>query len=475
MPSTTPTTFLFTDIEGSTRLWEEAAERMGPALARHDAILRAAVAAHRGRVVKMTGDGMHAAFEEPLDAIAATLRFQQALSEPQATHGIPLQVRCGMHRGVNEFRDQDFFGSEVNRAARIMSVAHGGQVLVSEAVAEHMGNRLPEHLSLRDLGVVRLRDLARSEHIYQLVHPWLRVEFPALRSLEATPNNLPHQLTSFIGRERLMTEARMLLRQTRLLTLTGAGGLGKTRLSLHLAAEVLDDFPDGAWFVELAALRDPRLVPQAVATVLGVKEEAGRPVAEALARYMRERRLLIVLDNCEHLLDACAELTRALLNAGPHVKVLTSSREPLRLTGETCCPVPALAGPDDRPLMPDSLGAYESVRLFVDRARHASPHFRLTQSNGRAVAEICRHLDGIPLALELAAARVRSLAVDEIAARMTDRFALLKSGERTAMPRQQTLRALIDWSYDLLDASERTLFRRLAVFAGGFTLEAVET
>ena len=376
MQPSTVTTFLFTDLEGSTRLWEEAPERMRPALAQHDSLLRAAIARHRGTVVKMTGDGVHAAFADPADAVHASLELQQALVDAEAAHGVPLRVRCGVHLGADEYRDRDFFGAAVNRAARIMSAAHGGQVLVSQAVAERVGARLPSDATLRDLGVVRLRDLANPERVFQLVHPRLRAEFPALRSLEATPNNLPQQLTSFIGRGEVLAQARDLLARSRLLTLCGAGGLGKTRLSLQLAADVLDDFPDGVWFVELAPLRDASLVAQAVASVLHVKEEPGRPVIEALASHAKDRRVLLVLDNCEHLLGACADLVRALLQAGPALKVLASSREPLHLPGETTLPVPALAAPQDGPpLAPADLARFDAVRLFVERASAVAPGF----------------------------------------------------------------------------------------------------
>jgi len=469
------TTFLFTDIEGSTRLWDREHERMAIALERHDAIVRAAVAENRGVVVKMSGDGAHAAFDDPLDALSATLQLQQGLADPAATHGVALRVRCGLHAGVTERRDNDFFGGAVNRAARIMSVAHGGQVLVSQAVATLVGGRLPPDAVLRDLGAVRLRGLESPERVFQLVHPRLRQEFPALRSLEATPNNLPQQLSSFVGRERELAEIGKLLRSTRLLTLTGAGGLGKTRLSLHIAADLLDEFSDGVWFVELAPLSDARLVAQAVASALGVTEEVGRPVIEALVKLAAERRMLLILDNCEHLIDASAELARQLLQAGPHLKILTSSREPLRIAGETVYPVPALATPDaSQPINVERLAQFEAARLFIDRAAAAQPSFRLTAQNAAAVADICRRLDGIPLALELAAARARSLSIESIAARLGDRFALLVGGDRTALPRQQTLRALIDWSHELLTDRERVLFRRLAVFAGGFTLEGAE-
>ena len=468
-------TFLFTDIEGSTRLWEREPERMRPALAHHDAIAKAAVEGHHGVIVKMAGDGVHAAFNDPLDAIGATLELQQALTDPETTGGIALRIRCGLHAGVDERRDNDFFGRAVNRAARITSVAHGGQVLLSEAVAVLIRDRLPSNVSLRDLGSVRLRDLAAPERVYQVVHPKLRADFPALRALEATPNNLPQQVTSFIGRERELAEIAKSLDTTRLLTLLGMGGIGKTRLSLQVAADVMDDYPDGVWFVELAAVADAQLVPQAVASVLGVKEDAGHPVIEALKKHVKDRRLLLILDNCEHLVEACADLAKQLLQSGPQLKILASSREHLHVAGETTYPVPALAVPDPSTVItPEVLTQYESVRLLVDRAIAALPAFQVTGKNAGAISEICRRLDGIPLAIELAAARVRALSVENIAARLNDRFRLLTGGSRTALPRQQTLRALIDWSYDLLTEHERTLFRRLAVFAGGWTVEAAE-
>ncbi len=469
------TTFLFTDIEGSTRLWEQEPERMKVALARHDALARDAVSTHGGTVVKTTGDGIHAVFDDPLGGVAATIDLLRSLADPQATGGLPISIRCGLHVGAVQRRDGDYYGTTVNRAARIMSTAHGGQVLLSGAVAAAVDGRLPEAVTLRDLGAVRLRDLAQPERLYQVVHPALRRDFPALRSLEATPNNLPQQVTSFVGRERELGEVKALLGQTRMLTLLGIGGLGKTRLSLQAAVESMDDYPDGVWFVELAALTDPHLVPQAVASALGVTEEAGRPVVEALQRYAKDRRALLILDNSEHLLQACAELAGTLLRSGPNVRILASSREPLRVPGETTYHVPPLGVPDAQAATtPEALGGFESVRLFVDRAMAVQPAFRVTAENAPAVAEICRRLDGIPLALELAAARVRMLSPDKIAARLNDRFHLLTGGSRTALPRQQTLRALIDWSYDLLTEPERALLRRLAVFAGGWTLEAAE-
>ena len=466
---------LFTDIEGSTRLWEQHPDRMAAALACHDALVRTLVEAHHGTLVKMIGDGAHAVFDDAHDALLAALQLQQSVVDPAATAGVTLKVRCGLHAGVVEQRDNDYFGTAVNRASRITSVAHGGQLLLSSAVADRVGERLPAQTSLRDLGSVRLRDLARPEHVYQLLHPDLRQDFPALRSLEATPNNLPQQVTSFVGHERELADVRELLGETRLLTLVGMGGIGKTRLSLQVAADVLDDYPDGVWFVELAAVADPRRVPEAVATVVGVMEDAGRPVVEALVRYVTDRQLLLILDNCEHVIGACAALAKALLQAGSRLKILTSSREQLRVAGETTYAVPALALPDLRDgIASDAVQRNDAVRLFAERAAAVRPAFRIAADNETVVAQICRRLDGIPLAIELAAARINALTVEAIAERLGDRFSLLTRGSRTALPRQRTLRALIDWSHDLLDDAEQALFARLSVFAGGMTLDAVE-
>src|SRR5687768_13550687 len=417
----TPVTFLFTDIEGSTRLWEQEPERMPQVMARHDAISRAAVERNRGTIVKMTGDGVHAAFDRPLDAVIATLEIQQRLLEAEAADSLPLPLRCGLHAGVDERRDGDFYGRAVNRAARIMCAAHGGQMLLSEVVAAQVTGMLPDGATLRDLGTVRLRDLSGPEHIYQLVHPNLRADFPALRSLEGTPNNLTQQLNSFVGRERELAEIKQMLASNRLVTLLGMGGIGKSRLSMQLAAELLDDFPDGVWFVELAALTDPSLVAQAVASVLGVKEEAGGSVIDALSKYVRDLRLLVILDNCEQVVHGCADVSKRLLQAGARVKILTSSRDYLQVAGETVYHLPTLSVPEAQQRVDiDSLLQHEAVRLFVDRASAARRDFRLTDKNAAAVIDICRRLDGIPLALELAAARVRALTVDTVAARLSD-------------------------------------------------------
>ena len=467
-------TFLLSDIEGSTRLWEDEPERMPEALAQHDALARAAVAAHRGTIVKMAGDGVHAAFDDPLDAIAATLDFQRALADPAATNGIRFGVRCGLHAGVAEGRDNDYFGSTVNRAARIMGAAHGGQVLVSQAVAELVHDRLPAGATLRDLGSVRLRSVAHPEHIHQLVHPELRHDFPALRSLEATPNNLPQQFTSFVGRERERGEALRLLSGPRLLTLTGPGGIGKTRLSLQVAADVMDAYPDGTWFVDLAPVMDPALVPQTVARVLGVQELKDTPLLQTLCAHFAPRRALLVLDNCEHLVAACAALLGALLQTAPGARFLATSREPLNIVGEQTYPLRPLSLPDPG-AGTAAIARSEAIRLFIERARLQRPDFRLTDRLAPSVVRICTRLDGIPLALELAAARIGTLPVGKIAERLDDRFRLLSGGAVTGLPRQQTLRAMVDWSFDLLSDAEKALFARLSVFAGGFTLEAAES
>ncbi len=468
-------TLLFTDIEGSTALWEQDGARMSQALAAHDGLARRAVESRQGTVVKMTGDGMHAAFDDAWDALAATVDLQEALADPAATNGVPLRVRCGLHAGVVERRDNDYFGSPVNRAARIMSAAHGGQVLLSQAVVDCVHGNLPGAVSLRDLGKVRLKDLSTPERVYQVVHPQLRKDFPALRSLEATPNNLPQQATSFIGREEEFADLTRLLAKTRLLTLTGSGGCGKTRLSLQLAADALEQFPDGAWLVELAPLADPGLVPQTAATMLGLTEEPGKPIGQTLTDYLKDKRLLLLLDNCEHLLDGCAKVADGILRQCPGVQILASSREALGIRGEQAYRVPSLSLPDPKQAYaPEAVAQFEAVQLFTDRALLARADFAVTDHNASTLASICFRLDGIPLAIELAAARVRSLSVEEINRKLDERFRLLTGGSRTALPRQQTLRSLIDWSYDLLNDSEKRLLQRLTVFASGWTLDAAE-
>jgi predicted ATPase/class 3 adenylate cyclase len=479
LPSGT-VTFLFTDIEGSTRAWEREPEAMRLALERHDAILRESVHAHRGHVFKTIGDAYCAAFHTPPDALAAALAAQLALhAEPGGQAG-PLRVRMALNVGAAELRNGDYAGPALNRVARLLSVGHGGQTLMSQAVYDLVGDSLADGVELRSLGEHSLKDLQQPLAVYQLLHPALPADFPPLRSLNVLPNNLPLQLTNFIGREREMGEIKRLLAGTRLLTLTGAGGSGKTRLALQVAAELLDDFPDGVWLVELATLAEPTLVAPRVASALSVREQSGRPLTDTLAEYLKSRKLLLVLDSCEHLLQGCVDVASRVLLSCAGVKILATSREALNVTGEASWTVPPLSAPDPRRLPTASadvtaaVSRYEAVRLFVDRALLNKSDFALTDRNAAAVGQICHRLDGIPLAIELAAARVKVLSVEQIAARLDDRFRLLTGGSRMMLPRHQTLRAAIDWSYELLSEPERVLLRRLSVFAGGWTLEAAE-
>ena len=472
MPTGT-VTFLFTDLESSTRLWDEQPDAMRAALARHDVLLRDAVEAHRGHVVKSTGDGLHAVFATADDAVMAAIDGQRVLfAEPWEPVG-PLRVRMGLHTGVAEERGGDYFGSVLNRAARLMAVAHPGQVLCTQATADLVRDTTPTSFGLVELGRHRLRDLARPEIVFQVTDPDMPVDFPPLRSLDAFPGNLPTERTPLIGRDRELTRLAELLEQHRLVTLTGVGGVGKTRLAVQLAADVLDRFHDGAWVVTLASIRDPELVPTTVAAALEIAERPGRPLTDTLCDAIGSRGLLVVLDNCEHLLDATARLADALLDACPALRIVATSREALGVEGEQSWPTPSLGLPA---LEADSdveeVAAADAVTLFVERARAVRPDFELSAENAPSVRDICRRLDGIPLAIELAAARIGALGPTDILERIDQRFLLLTGGSRTAMERHQTLRAAVDWSYDLLDGRERELFDRLSVFAGGFTLEA---
>ncbi len=470
-------TFLFTDVEGSTRLWEAHPGAIRAALARHDALIEQAVERHGGRGVRPrgAGDSRFAVFARATDAVASAAAIQGALHAEPWPPETPLRVRLALHTGEADLRAGDYYGSAVNRAARLRGIAHGGQALLSQAVYDLVRDALPVGVAVRDLGEHRLSDLARPERVYHLLAPDLPADFPPLRTLDALPHNLPLQLTSFVGREQELGEVAALLGAHRLLTLTGPGGTGKTRLALQAAADALEAYPDGVWLAELAALAGPALVPQAVAAAVGAREEPGRPLGATLTDALRPKRVLVLLDNCEHLLDACARLADTLLRACPHVRVLATSREALGTAGETTWRVPSLALPDPDRLGPlEQVTHYDAVRLFTDRAVAVQPAFRVTAANAPAVARICARLDGIPLALELAAARIRLLPPAQLLGRLEDRFRLLTGGSRTALERHQTLRAAVVWSHALLREPERALFARLAVFAGGWTLEAAE-
>ncbi|HLG01048.1 MAG TPA: adenylate/guanylate cyclase domain-containing protein [Acidimicrobiia bacterium] len=464
-------TFLFTDIQGSTRLWEEHPADAASMIARHDEIFDQVVSTHQGINVKPRGEGdsRFAVFSRATDGVTAILAFQRRVSEEPWPH--PLAVRAALNTGEADVRDGDYYGPPVNRCARIRGVAHGGQTLLSESTAELVTDSLPEGAMLKDLGTHRLKDLSRPQRLYQLCHADLADDFPHLASLDALPTNLPAQLTSFVGREQELADVRRLLETARLVTLTGAGGVGKTRLALQVAADVIEAYPRGVWFADLASISDPDVVPATVARAIGMGTSGEGATADLLAEYCGSGMALIVLDNCEHLLAACAELAERLLMACPAIRILATSREALGVAGEAAWRSPSLSLPEPGVQTEQS----EAVRLFIDRARLADSTVEFQDPDDlETVAHICRRLDGIPLAIELAATRASTMSAGEISARLDDRFRLLVGGRRTVLERQQTLRAAIDWSHEPLDATERAVFRRLSVFVGGFTLDGAE-
>ncbi len=462
-------TFLFTDIEGSTRLWEAKSEEMRAALAVHDDLARGVIEVHGGYVVKSTGDGTFAVFARAHDGVAAAVATQLALAGADWPEGVALRLRMGLHIGPAAERDGDYFGPDVNRTARLTSVAHGGQIVCSAPVAE----LVRDGFALVDLGEHRLRDLQSSVHVFQVGASGLRSDFPPLRSLDALPGNLPRQVTTFVGRESEIAPLADLVRQSPLVTLTGVGGVGKTRLALQVAADSIDEYPDGAWLCAYAPVSDPGVVWDTLAASLRVQTSPGRSVEESVLEYLSAKQLLLVLDNCEHLLDAVARQVDAITQRCPRVCLLATSREGLALAGERIVAVASLAVPGgDADL--DAFRATDAVQLFSDRAIAAKNDFAVTDRNASAVGVLCRRLDGIPLAIELAAARVRSLSPDDLVARLDQRFKLLTRGSRAALERHQTLRSTIDWSYDLLDPTERRALDRLSVFAGSCDLAAAE-
>jgi predicted ATPase/class 3 adenylate cyclase len=470
-------TFLFTDLEGSTQLWEGFPQAMKPALERHDAILRSAVETSNGQVVKTTGDGLMAFFASSVDGVNACLKAQRSLvDEPWGETG-PLRVRMGMHVGDAQPRAGDYYGPAVNRAARLMSVAHGGQVLLSAVTAGLVADLLPEGASLRDLGEHRLRGLERPEHIFQLLHPDLLSDFPPLASLDFRPNNLPAQSTPLIGRETELAEImeRLNSEEVRLLTLTGPGGIGKTRLALQAAAGMIDRFDDGVYLVDLAPIRDLEAVPTAVAQALGLRGTSERPLLDDLKEQLRAKSMLLLLDNFEQI-AAAAHMVLELLQTCPRLKVLVTSRVALHLRGEYVFPVPTLALPrgDHKQPTVEQLIENDAVQLFSERAQAVKHDFKLTRENAMSIAEICTRLDGLPLAIELAAARIRLFSPQALLDRLESRLEFLRGGARDLPARQQTLRDAIGWSFELLDTLEQRLFELLSVFPGGCLLGAVE-
>jgi predicted ATPase/class 3 adenylate cyclase len=443
-------TFLFTDVEGSTRRWEADADGMRNALAAHDKVLRSAIEAHDGFLFSHTGDGMVAAFSSPKSAVDAAVAAQRALELP---------VRMGLATGEAELRDGDYFGTVLNRAARVMGAGHGGQILLADSTAILLSG-----VDLVDLGPRRLRDLPTPVGVFQVGAPGLRTDFAPLRALDATPGNLRPQTTSLVGRESELAEVHEAVKAHRLVTLTGVGGVGKTRLAQEVAARLTDEFPDGVWLFELAAVTDPAAVPDAVAAVPGITQQPGKTVSESVAAALEGRVRLLVFDNCEHVLDAAADLIEAILAHSATVRILATSREGLGVPDEQVWPVRSL----------DAAAGIDSaaVSLFVERAQGIAPSFSILDGDqAAAVTEICQRLDGIPLAIELAASRMASMTASEMRDRLDHRFRLLV-GSRRGLERHHTLRHAMAWSYDHLDDAEKDLLERCSVFTGGFDLES---
>lgn len=462
-------TFLFTDLEGSTQLWQQFPEAMKTVLARHDFLIRTAVEESEGYIVKTTGDGFHAAFTSALDGLRACIYAQQNLLNETWEEMDPLRVRMGLHLGEAQPRGGDYYGTAVNRAARLMSAANGGQVLLSAAVASTVSDNLPDGVSLRDLGEHRLKDLQHPEHVFQLVIPGLPADFPPIASLNRLPNNLPSQPSLFIGRQEELHEINDLLLSdnVRLLTLTGPGGTGKTRLALQSGAELFDRFIDGTYFIDLAPLRDPDSVLANIARTIGLTETSNGSMLEDLKEQLRGKSMLLMLDNFEQVTSAAVQVAN-LLGSSPQLKLLATSREALRVRGEHIYPVPPLGLPrvDVKLIAPEELAQYEAVQLFVDRAKAVKPNFDLTDENAESIAELCLRLDGLPLAIELAAARIRLFSPQKLLQRLGNRLKLLRGGARDLPERQQTLHDTIEWSYELLSEGEKILFEVLSVFSG---------
>lgn len=473
LPSGT-VTLLFTDIEGSTRHWEQQRAAMSGALRRHDELLRTAIEAYDGHVFKTMGDQFCATFSRASSAVAAATDAQRAIAREDWSAVGGLAVRMALHSGATDERDGDYFGPAVNRVARLLAVAHGGQVVASATTALLLRGMMPEQTQLRDLGEHRLKDLIEPERVWQLLAPGLTESFPPLQSLDSLPNNLPRQITPLIGRDDVLAEVEPLVLEHPLVSLVGTGGIGKTRLALQVGADLLDGVGDGVWLVELATLSDAASVVNAIASTFGLRELGNRPMLDVLGHYLKYRRLLLILDNCEHLIEEVARVADAILRTAPQVRVLATSREPLRIAAERVYRVPTLAVPPDDALTADDALAYGAIAFFAERARAADAKFVLSDESAPIVAEICRRLDGIALAIELAAARVKMMAPRQLAQKLDERFRVLTGGNRTALPRQQTMRALIGWSYDLLSEQEQKLFRFVSIFVGGWTLEAAE-
>lgn len=463
-------TFLFTDIAGSTRLWQENAQAMEEALSTHDEVTLSTVERHGGRVFKHTGDGVAAVFGSARPALEAATDLQKRLAQTAHPDIGPLRVRIGIHSGEAQERDGDYFGLSVTRAARLMAAGHGGQILVSYVTERLAG---ADDLPLRDLGEHRLRDLSRAERIFQMAYEGEPETFPPLRTVDAAPNNLPTFPTSFVGRDQELAELSKHVHASRLVTITGVGGSGKTRVALQTAAELAAEFPGGVWLVELAAVTDPAAVDSAMVSALNLQQPSGVSPRQTLLEHLgKVAATLVLVDNCEHLIDAVADLVGEILTHSRGTTVIATSRELLGVPGEVSYRLRSMGLP---PQDADAIAvrSADAVKLFVERGTAARPDFRLNSENSDHIVEICRRLDGMPLALELAAARLRTFSTDQIASHLDQRFRLLTGGSRTALPRQQTLTATIEWSYRLLENNEAELLRRLSVFQDGFTFDSV--
>ncbi len=468
-------TMVFTDIEGSTSLLQTLGDSYPQALTDHHRLIREAFARNGAFERGSAGDGLYFVFPTARDAVQAAIDGQLALAGHAWPGGIAMRDRMGLHTGEPRSASEGYVGLDVHRAARICAAGHGGQILISQTTRDLVVDELRAPVELADLGVQRLRSLDSPIRLYQVTGPGLDREFPPLRTTDAPRNNLQLEVTSFIGREREIDQAIGMLEQSSLLTLTGPGGVGKTRVGLRLARTLLDKFDDGVWIVECGSLTDPDFVLPTVVSTIGLTEPAGRPLLAAIVDHLKSKRLMLVLDDCDPVLGECAQLAEALVRSSPGVRIVVTSREALGVPGEAILPIASLMTPEAGSTIGASdLGEIDACRLFVERARAVQPTFAVSNQNARSVAQLCRRLDGIPLAIELAAARVRALPVEQIAARLDDRFRLLTGGSRAAVARHQTLAATIDWSYDLLTDPERAVLRRLSVFAGGATLEAAE-
>lgn len=497
-------TFLFTDIEGSTKLAQDHPEKVSYALLRHNEILRNAIESNNGYVFKIVGDAFCSAFENAGDAVIAAVEIQRNLSDEKWDDAV-IKIRIGIHSGYAEWNGNDYMGFiTLARVSRVMSAAYGEQIIISNdayelyledprparqakaqrkneyehdqesLVAAQSMNHEVYGISFRDLGERRLKDVIQPIRLFQIFAKGLRDNFPPLKTLDARPNNLPVQLTSFIGREEDIKITKELLKHNRLLTITGSGGAGKTRLSLQTGAEIIDGYTNGVWFLELAAIKDPDSIPTALINVFGLKEEMNFTPEKSLIEHLKNKEILIILDNCEHLIKACAVIAELLLSSCPGIKIIATSREAMNIPGEQIYKIPPLKQPDPKKNdTPEQLSQFESVRLFIERAYAVNPKFKFDNKNASAIAGICSHLDGIPLAIELAAARINILTPEKILERLDDKFNLLTGGKRNALPRQQTLKALIDWSFDLLTENEKILWSRLSIFCG-LSLEAAE-